>query len=1845
MKNKMKGQQNIRRPLPIRIMALVMAVVMIFSVVYINNRYGVVKADPVDAGTSITDGNFITKERLKDAGFIPDMSDGTTEGTLTVYAAYDSNLKNTIDFTLPVYDEVVATSPDGAYVLSEKVTIAGVEYDQGSYFLQIPSGVASEDADKFQSANLYRTSDYAWMGDNGTVTSIKSGENASLVRYNLYTVKIGEAYESVEVKDFPVAKKTIGQLTVNNESLCAIKITSASSGITAEEDNTSGGTRNEAIRTGGAVSQNVAYYGSLDYEVTNDTTLYSSLASFASAYSGDGKADGPYTLTKKIVTVIDGNKVVLAQNTTDFVKDTMPINSITATYNKNGEKTVSYTSSLDEITISGINNKYPVNIVVNTDYSYGESESAGDYKIATTGEGNITYVVDGKNINIQAESLVKSSNLNIILEVYNKKGDTTPIKTVKIHLTCGDGTPTVTNPAIAPSDPSYPTVTIGTGENAKTYYNNKNVTVSASASVVSGSGAYISAANVYKNGVEGYPYEPTATKSYTEEDAASTISVDTELTDEGINTFRIGATSSFEDTVRNETDLVAYLDTTAPIVESVSLNQKISSTETYSATSAETASPYSFGDTKITKNKPASITLRVSDSGCGLADKPVYCGETELTDNGDGTYTYTIPANSSDVSFGFTIKDKLDNASIITVNVVYFDDDIKITDRKIVDADSVEYQLITGDFIKWEGDKVTDTTQRTYKLVYSGTYSEGCPISSAILSYKNNGAATTTSDTVPPTEIIKYDNGTFIISTDYYNSPNNSHSKSEIVLSVTNKHGVTVSDTLEVLNIVVDGAAPTLEGPKENDSTGSAPSNTAWYKDSLLLWFKATDPADYSSGLVNVESLNSGATVSSMVNGEFTATVAESTPKTKTEPALPTVVELKITDNAGNEKLYNGETTSNTNSFFVDATAPTTGLVVETSNKTASYDSTTYFDSEPTIYYKADDTLSGIDQVTEAKIKLGSTEKKITEGVTHPLSDFFTEDSYTDSDEFVVTITVKDKVGHETTDTVTFKVDKNGPDVKGEKKTTAAKSSYPNHYNKNVEFEVVVTDKNITQSGLKLTDTNESPATITWTPNADNTVWTGKVIASSEGGHNITITATDNSTLSNSWSSGNFTIDKTPPAITTLLNGSEYTKDNSYNKTVTTGISYSDDNKDDNDVTAIIVRDIPGGGQTTSTKKGLGPHSISEDGKYTVTYKVVDKAGNLTTTNPIGFTVDNTAPVHNLYVTTANPSKVEDYPNNYINGVGKWQSSHEAYRYGQFYNGDVTVELNYFDYNLDWVYVTDNGEEISPSWTKSGAFGKATYTFTSEGYHDVQIWSKDLSGNETNDTVLGKRVRFTIDRSAPSITTYLNSSLYSEGSGTRYLNTNGSLNVSVSEGNKDTYDLTRYYKMTPPGGTAKTGEDKVDEGTENYSEEADYEVSYVAVDKAGNKSATRNVYFRVDRTAPKLTINGPGSSSNASSTSVSFNVQESFYWDMTSCTVKIYKKVDGSGEVLEKTLDMNPTSANYSQSYSFVDDAEYRMEFTAEDKCGNKSQTDYTFIKDGNAPSILLSGVKNYDKTDKNVELTVTIEEAFYTSNRVTLSGTRTDIDGKSHKIDFDDFATNRTKISQLQQMFKEDGIYDITVTSTDKAGNSSSKTVHFTIDTTDPVIGDLSKYDGVKLNNFKWDVDLDKLVKDLTVCDIKVYLDGALYDGTSDIEDGSHVLKVEATDELGHSSSKEVTFVLDSKAPNIIVMNVEEGDNLLESTDITVTVELDEDSLDTVTLNDKTIDIANNEGKITVNEKGDYVLNATAHDEAGNVSSVEIKFSYGKQTNLLFIGIIAGAAILLLLLLLVFLRRRRNEN
>ena len=45
MNKNMKGRGNLRRPLPIRLLAVIMAVVMVFSVIIVTNRSDKVKAD------------------------------------------------------------------------------------------------------------------------------------------------------------------------------------------------------------------------------------------------------------------------------------------------------------------------------------------------------------------------------------------------------------------------------------------------------------------------------------------------------------------------------------------------------------------------------------------------------------------------------------------------------------------------------------------------------------------------------------------------------------------------------------------------------------------------------------------------------------------------------------------------------------------------------------------------------------------------------------------------------------------------------------------------------------------------------------------------------------------------------------------------------------------------------------------------------------------------------------------------------------------------------------------------------------------------------------------------------------------------------------------------------------------------------------------------------------------------------------------------------------------------------------------------------------------------------------------------------------------------------------------------------------------------------------------------------------------------------------------------------------------------------------------------------------------------------------------------------------------------
>ena len=931
-------------------------------------------------------------------------------------------------------------------------------------------------------------------------------------------------------------------------------------------------------------------------------------------------------------------------------------------------------------------------------------------------------------------------------------------------------------------------------------------------------------------------------------------------------------------------------------------------------------------------------------------------------------------------------------------------------------------------------------------------------------------------------------------------------------------------------------------------------------------------------------------------------------------------IQLKATNEAGTSN-------SVSKAFIIDKKKPV--LTAMVNGKV--YDQTSgFFDADlSTSVQVEDDNQDDNDVIATVKhTSFDGTTKTEEKKGTGPFA-FSAEGTYE------ITYKAVDKAGNENTKIIGFSIDKTKPAAKIDILT---KSEKIDGYFKqdNVELALEVTDSTISSEGITVTDNNKK-VKVSWTVKDGKATATYK--SSSEGNHTVHIVAADQAG-NEVTASKSFIIDRTKPKLTTKVNSLEYEENDEYfSQNVTTNVVVKDDNEDKDDVSATIYYDAFNGNYGEETKEGKGPFILKKQGKYKIVYKAVDKAGNVRT-KTIGFFIDKTKPVGNMYIKTDKPAKFSKYKSSYINKVNKFKArkDQEAYSYGQFYKGNVTIEFNYFDYSIDSVTITDGDEEIIPEWSEKKGYGKGTATFTDEGHHVIKMVIEDKAGNKVSYKSGTKILEFDIDKTAPVVSATVNGSGSSDGAIVS-TNTAGSVNVTVTDTNKDPDDITRIVSSTSAG----SGSTKVSEGAQSFDAEADYDVQFIAVDKAGNSSSPASVKFRVDRTAPKLSITSNAKDDAANKeVEVTFSIQETFYNDMASSKIDVYKKVDGEGETHDRTIDFMPGSSNDSKTETFKDDGEYRLVFTARDKAGNEASESYSFILDGSKPVITLSGVKNYDKTDKSVALDVQVDETFYLTNKVSLEGTKTDIQGDTKAIDFENFPADSARVSNITKMFKDDGIYDVKVTSTDKAGNTDTKTIHFTIDTKAPVIDDLAAYDGTKVSTFVLDKPVDELVTDLTVCETKMYMDGALYDGSGALSDGTHVFKIEATDEMGHTSVKEVTFILDTMAPNIIVTGAENGTVLKNDTKVTVSVELDDDYLDTVSLNGQAVAISGNQAEINIDKHGRYTLKATASDGAGNKSSTEIKFSYGHR---LLWFIIGGVAILIVILAALLLLRSKNSK
>lgn len=635
----------------------------------------------------------------------------------------------------------------------------------------------------------------------------------------------------------------------------------------------------------------------------------------------------------------------------------------------------------------------------------------------------------------------------------------------------------------------------------------------------------------------------------------------------------------------------------------------------------------------------------------------------------------------------------------------------------------------------------------------------------------------------------------------------------------------------------------------------------------------------------------------------------------------------------------------------------------------------------------------------------------------------------------------------------------------------------------------------------------------------------------------------------------------------------------------------------------------------------------AEDGTYTATVNVADKAGN-SASQTITFKVDNTIPV----VT----AKVSD-------GVtaGKQPGKNfDGTDCDYFYRSNVTALLTYEDDNLaqSKVVVKDNGTTVPVQWSRVGTTNKyqATYVASKEGAHTITIGATDEAGN----AAVTKQIVFIKDTAAPAITAVINGGMvYNENMGVVDLTANANVSFSVSDSNEDVKDFNYQLIKTEPDQLPVTA-DVIQTETRGfgYVDEADYIVKVYAVDKAGNKSAERTVQFRVDKTAPELKISGASSGATLNSgTTLTFSMTEAFWKDASGTVTITRKPKDGAQESTYKTIDFKPTARTTTMTETLSETGEYKVTFTGKDRAGHSAEAaSYTVKIDTGKPVIALSGVKNNDKTTDAVEFTAQIDEDFYLTKSVSIKATRTYLDKTSYQEKTEDLQITgynpAAATTLIRNTFTEDGIYKIQIDCKDAAGNTDTQEVSFTIDKTKPVIDAkvLAAYAG-KLTAFSWDYDLDDIIYDLTVCDVHMYLNGTEYDGTSEVEDGAYELKIVAEDELGNQTEETSNFSLDTKAPTFIVTGVEDGEVKNEQYDINVSLQLEEDTLDSVSLNGKAIEIKDDAASITVTEKGDYKLTMKAHDEAGNEAEKTISFTYGEKKSVVLYVVIGVAALAVL--------------
>lgn len=443
------------------------------------------------------------------------------------------------------------------------------------------------------------------------------------------------------------------------------------------------------------------------------------------------------------------------------------------------------------------------------------------------------------------------------------------------------------------------------------------------------------------------------------------------------------------------------------------------------------------------------------------------------------------------------------------------------------------------------------------------------------------------------------------------------------------------------------------------------------------------------------------------------------------------------------------------------------------------------------------------------------------------------------------------------------------------------------------------------------------------------------------------------------------------------------------------------------------------------------------------------------------------------------------------------------------YNNDPTFEITVLDSysgirNVKWT-VIEGGETRSESFEVPNALDANTTQIngwsidsTDENLVTQMSGRITVTGNY-NDMVLVVELTdragnvsydyytFGIDKTAPIITVSYNNNNADQRSGNTYFNADRTATIVVTERNFNSENVvvtvTRDGKAYPVALSWRdeNGSEANGDGTRHitsiaYNADGDYTFAVSYTDRAQNQNAPVDygssvapAAFTVDKTAPVITVSYNNNNAQngkyfrAQRTATIVIAEHNF--DVNRVVFTRTAAFRGSNTALPE-ISWNHNGDVHTATINYNADGDYTFDITMDDMAGNVNNgvdygasvaaNDFTVDQTIIAPTILFSDKENGEEADDKekrsfndiIKTIISVDDANYSSVNVSLTRIGKTGEASGNLVDMIAVPNGNGTVTSdnFPEEIENDGIYTLTVTLSDLAGNVETSEEEFTV-------------------------------------------------------------------------------------------------------------------------------------------------------------------------------------------------------